>query len=60
MQTIYFTKYTDIEGKYIPIKFLFIDEFEKGNRTIGTISGISLKRVDDTVFTKAYLENLSK
>ena len=60
MLTIYFPKYTKIRDKFIPAKFLFVDEFEKGNRNIGTISGISLKDVDDTVFTKAYLENLSK
>ncbi len=60
MQTIYFTKYTKVQDIYIPLKFLFIDEFEKGTRTIGTISGISFKNVDDTVFTKAYLENLNK
>ena len=60
MQTSYYLKYTNIRERYIPLKFIMVDQFEKGNKTIGTISGISLKPVDNAVFTKAYLENLSK
>jgi hypothetical protein len=60
MQTVYFTKYTRIQDRYFPVKFLFVDEFEKGNRNLGTVSGISLKPVENSLFTKAYLENLSK
>lgn len=60
MTTAYFLNYTEIEGRFIPVKQLYVDEFEKGNKTIVEISGISLEGVDDQVFTKAYLENLSK
>ncbi|HNA80779.1 MAG TPA: outer membrane lipoprotein-sorting protein, partial [Turneriella sp.] len=60
MQTAYFIKYTQIEGKYILLKGMFIDEFEKGNKTVLEISGVSLKKLDSKIFTKAYLENLSK
>ena len=60
MQTAYFMNYTIIEGRYVPVKQLFIDEFEKGNKTLVEISGISTARLDDTLFTKTYLENLSK
>jgi hypothetical protein len=60
MQTAYFLKYTKIEGKYILLKGMFIDEFEKGNKTVLNISGVSLKKLDSKIFTKAYLENLSK
>lgn len=60
MQTVYFTKYTRVEDRYFPVKFLYVDEFEKGNRNLGTVSGISLKPVANSLFTKAYLENLSK
>ncbi len=60
MVTSYYINYTEIQDRYIPVKQLIIDEFEKGNKTIVEISGISLKAVDDQVFTKAYLENLSK
>jgi hypothetical protein len=59
-ETNYYPKYTQVQGRYIPVKQLFIDEFEKGNKTLLELSGISLEPIDDGVFTKAYLENLSK
>ena len=60
MQTSYSLKYTKIEDRYLPIKGMVVDQFEKGNKTIYEGSGISLKPINDAVFTKAYLENLSK
>jgi outer membrane lipoprotein-sorting protein len=60
MQTAYYLKYTIVDGKYVPVKQMFIDEFEKGNKTVVEISGISTQKLDNTIFTKAYLENLSK
>jgi hypothetical protein len=60
METEYIVKYTQIDNRYLPLKFMVVDQFEQGNKTIAEISGISLKPIDDAVFTKAYLENLSK
>jgi outer membrane lipoprotein-sorting protein len=60
METSYLPKWTQVEGKYIPLRMIFVDEFEKGNKTLLELSGISLKEIDNDVFTKAYLENLSK
>jgi hypothetical protein len=60
MQTGYYRKYTQMGGKYIPIQQIFMDEFEKGNKTVVEISDLVLSRLDGTIFTKAYLENLSK
>jgi len=60
MTTAYFINYTQIQGRYMWVKAMFIDEFEKGNKSVVEISDISLKKIDDSVFTKAYLENLSK
>ncbi|MBD3419084.1 MAG: outer membrane lipoprotein-sorting protein [Chitinivibrionales bacterium] len=60
MITAYYLNYTEIRGRYVPVKQMYIDEFEKGNKTIVEISGISLKKLDDAIFTKAYLENVSK
>jgi outer membrane lipoprotein-sorting protein len=60
MQTAYYPKWTEIDGKYIPIEHIYIDEFEKGNKTIVELSGISTKKLDPKIFTKAYLENLSR
>jgi outer membrane lipoprotein-sorting protein len=60
MQTAYFLKFTEIEGRFVPVKQLFIDEFEKGNKTIVEISNLVPGKLEDKIFTKAYLENLSK
>jgi hypothetical protein len=60
MQTTYYQKYTVVNAKYVAIKQLIIDEFEKGNKTIVDISGIGTDKLEDVIFTKAYLENLSK
>jgi hypothetical protein len=60
MQTAYYRKYTMIKDHYIPVEFFFIDEFEKGNKTMVEISNITTDKLDDKIFTKAYLENLSK
>jgi hypothetical protein len=59
-QTVYLPKYMSVEGRYVWAKQLIIDEFEKGDKTLVELSGFSLKNIDDAVFTKAYLENLSK
>ena len=60
MSTSYYLKYTQVLGKFVPIEQLYIDEFEKGNKTKVEISGIVTGKLDDKIFTKAYLENLSK
>jgi outer membrane lipoprotein-sorting protein len=60
MQTAYYPKWTVVDGKYIPIQHIYIDEFEKGNKTIVELSGISTGKLDPRIFTKAYLENLSR
>ncbi len=60
MQTDYYLSYTTVQGRYVVVRGMFVDEFEKGNRTIMEISGISLQKLDDRIFTKAYLENLSR
>ncbi|HAJ78945.1 MAG TPA: hypothetical protein DCO75_04170 [Fibrobacteres bacterium] len=60
MQTVYYLKYTQINGRYVAIKQMYIDEFEKGNKTSVEISGIATEKLGDAIFTKAYLENLSK
>jgi hypothetical protein len=60
MQTAYFPKWTVIDGKYIWVEAIWIDEFDKGNKSIAELTGISLAPLNDSIFTKEYLENLSK
>lgn len=60
METEYFLKYTEIDGRYFMLKSMYVDEFEKGNKTLLDVTSISLKKLSPDIFTKAYLENLSK
>jgi hypothetical protein len=60
MQTAYYLKFTQIDGRYVAVKMFFLDEFEKGNKTVVEISNIKTEKLGDAMFTKAYLENLSK
>ncbi len=60
MATNYYLSYANVDNHYIVNRALFIDEFEKGNKTVMSLSEVSLRTIDNSVFTKAYLENLSK
>ena len=60
METAYYLNYTIVDGRYVAVKMMFIDEFEKGNKTLVEISGISTEKLESSLFTKPYLENLSK
>lgn len=60
MQTAYFLKYTQVQSRFVPIQQLFIDEFEKGNRTVVEISEIRTAALPASIFTKAHLESISK
>ena len=60
LRTAYFLKYAKIKGRYFLLKGIFIDEFQKGNRGLLEISNIDLKPIPDYVFTKQFLENLSR
>ncbi len=60
METVYFLKYVKIEDKYLCIKNVIVDEFEEDHRTIIEFEGISLELIDDYIFTRAYLESLSR
>ncbi|MBI4979726.1 MAG: outer membrane lipoprotein-sorting protein [Spirochaetes bacterium] len=60
MSTVIYREYTIIDGKYVPVKTTFIDEFEKGNLSGMQITDIKTDPISETIFTKAYLENLSK
>ncbi len=61
METSYYPQYVSLDdGKYLAVRSIFINEFEEGEKTILEVSGFSWEPIDDTVFTKAYLENVSK
>ena len=60
MQTIYHLKYTRVGNRYFPVKEIVIDEFEKGNKTLVNVTDISTAALRNEVFTKMFLESLSK
>ncbi|HBR28375.1 MAG TPA: hypothetical protein DD789_02935 [Firmicutes bacterium] len=60
MESAYYLKYTKIGQQYMWVQAMIVDEFEKGNKTVVEIQNISLQKIEDHVFTKSYLENLSK
>jgi len=61
MQSSYFTKYVPVEnGHIIPSQMLFVDEFEKGNRTVVELYEVKTGRIPDETFTKAWIESKSK
>lgn len=60
MQSSYFTKYIPVDGRTIPSQMLFVDEFEKGNRTVVELSEVKTGRIPDETFTKAWIESRSK
>lgn len=60
MNTGYYLKYSTVQGHFVCIKSMMIDEFEQGNKTIMEITGIAFNPIPDSYFTKAYLENLSR
>ncbi|NBV41412.1 outer membrane lipoprotein-sorting protein [bacterium] len=60
MATNYYLSYALVDTRYIIQRAMFVDEFEKGNKTILKLSDVAFTPIDKSVFTKAYLENLSK
>ncbi|MEN9354755.1 MAG: hypothetical protein RL318_2080 [Fibrobacterota bacterium] len=60
MQSSYYTKYIPVDGRTIPSQMLFVDEFEKGNRTVVELSEVKTGKIPDETFTKAWIESKSK
>lgn len=60
MQTAYYLKYQPIDNHLVATRMLFVDEFEKGNRTMVEVGEIRNTRIPDAIFTKAWLESQSK
>jgi len=60
MRTSLFPGYAKVGDKYIPNKMLFIDQLVKGRKTQITMTKISLDKLPDSVFTKAYVERVNQ
>ena len=60
MRTSYLPSYTQIGGKYMPAKMIFVDNLIQGKKTQITITEISVDPLPDTLFTKAYVERVNR
>ena len=61
-------KYVDVGGKTIPVETRIVDEANKGNKTVMSISLdekskkylVSVGKLPDSTFSKAFLEQTNK
>ncbi len=60
MRTSYFPNYTPIGEKYLPTKMIFVDNLINGRKTQITMTDISTERLSDSIFTKSYVERVSR
>jgi outer membrane lipoprotein-sorting protein len=55
--TLYLPTYVQAGDKIIPAKIKMIDEIEKGNQSVLTISDVYIGKLDDKYFKKTFLES---
>jgi outer membrane lipoprotein-sorting protein len=60
MRTTAYPKYVEIEGKLLPSQILILDEINKGEKSQITMTEQSVTPLPDKVFTKAFLEQVSR
>lgn len=60
MRSSLFPKYTKVGNAVIPTQMLFIDELVAGKKTQIGLSEISVSKIPDHVFTKAYIERVNR
>jgi outer membrane lipoprotein-sorting protein len=57
---LYPPRYIEIAGRTVPSQILIQDELNKGEKTQLTISDLSVSRLPDSTFSKAFLEQASR
>ncbi len=60
MRTSLFTTYMPINGRFIPGVMIFVDNLNAGNKSQLTMADVNVGVIPDSVFTKAYVERVSK
>jgi len=60
MRTTAYPKYVELEGKLLPAQILILDEINKGEKSQITMTEQSVTPLPDKVFTKAFLEQVSR
>lgn len=60
MRTMLYPKYAEVsKGKYFPSQMLAIDEINVGEKSQISLAELSVERLPDKVFTKAFLEQVN-
>ncbi len=54
--TLFLPTYIKAGDRQIPAKIKMVDELNKGNQSVLTISDVTVSKLPDSVFTKAFLE----
>lgn len=60
MRTTAYPKYVQLEGKLLPAQILILDEINKGEKSQISMTEQSVTPLPDKVFTKAFLEQVSR
>lgn len=60
MRTSLFTNYQSLKGRYLPLTMLIVDNLNIGEKSQMTMSDLNIGTLPDTVFTEAYVEQVSK
>lgn len=60
LRTSLYPAYAKVGEQYVPTTIIFKDELIEGKKTQITISDLSVDKLPDTVFTKAYVERVNK
>jgi len=60
MRTTAYPKYVELEGKLLPSQILILDEINKGEKSQITMTEQTVAPLPDRVFTKAFLEQVSR
>ncbi len=60
LRASYFPKYAKVGNTYTPTVMLFVDKLVKGKKTQITVKDISIEKLPDYVFTKAYVERVNR
>ena len=60
LRTEYYPSYVKLDGRYLPSRMIFVDALTPGKQTDISLSDMSLAKLPDSVFTKAFIERASR
>jgi len=60
MRTIAIPKYQTVNGRFVPVTELIVDNLKPGEKTQLSLGNVSISKLPDAVFTKEYLERVNQ